>query len=163
MTIYETRLKIRKSLRLNVFDGAAAFAMAGLTQNYVTPFALALKATTAQIGLLNSFPSFAAAFSQLAAPALVNRAGSRKRVILPVVLVHALMWLPVFLLPYLLGNAGVWWLIGLFTATVVFGALSSAPWQSMMADLVREEVRGRYFSFRGRINTFTFLALSLVA
>ena len=162
MTTHQTRLKIRNSLRLSIFDGAAGFAMAGLTQNYITPFALALKATTVQIGLLNSFPSFATAFSQLAAPALVNRAGSRKRVILPVVLVHALMWLPVFLLPYLLPDSGVWWLIGLFTISGVFGALANAPWGSMMADLVHEGIRGRFFSFRGRINTFTFLALSLI-
>ena len=153
----------QKSLRLNVFDGAASFAMAGFTQNYVTPFALALKATTAQIGLLNSLPSFAAAFAQLAAPALVDRAGSRKKVILPVVVLQALLWLAVFLLPYLFAGTAVWWLIGLFTITVVFGALASAPWQSMMADLVHEDVRGRYFSFRGRINTFTFLTVSLVA
>jgi len=162
MSDYQTRLKVRRSLRLNVLDGAAAFAMAGLTQNYITPFALALKATTAQIGLLSSFPSFATAFSQLAAPALVSRAGTRKRVILPVVLMHALMWLPIFLLPYFLHDSAVWWLIGVFTIGGVFGALANAPWGSMMADLVHEDIRGRYFSFRGRINTFTFLAFSLI-
>ncbi len=162
MANYQARLKVRRTLRLNILDGASVFAMAGLTQNYITPFALALKATTAQIGLLNSLPSFATAFSQLTAPALVNRAGSRKMVILPVVLVQALMWLPIFLLPYLLPASGVWWLIGLITVGSVFGALANAPWGSMMADLVHEDVRGRYFSFRGRINTFTFLALSLI-
>ncbi len=137
--------------------------MAGLTQNYITPFALALKATTSQIGLLNSFPGFASAFSQLGTPALVRRAGSRKTVIAGAVFAQALMWLPVFLVPYLVGGSGVWWLIGLFTIGGMFGALSNAPWSSMMADLVHEDVRGRYFSFRGRINTFMFLAFSLIA
>ena len=163
MSAHQTRLKVRKTLRLNIFDGASVFAMAGLTQNFVTPFALALKATTAQIGLLNSFPGFASALSQLGTPALVRRAGNRKNVITAAVLVQALMWLPMFLLPYLLGSSGVWWLIGLFTIGGMFGALSNAPWSSMMADIVHEDVRGRYFSFRGRINTFTFLAFSLVA
>jgi MFS family permease len=162
MSNYQTRLKVRKSLRLSVFDGAVSFAMAGLTQNYITPFALALKATTMQIGLLSSFPGFATAFSQLAAPTMVNRAGTRKRVILPTVFVHALMWLPVFLLPYLLPDSGIWWLIGLYTISGVFGALANPPWGSIMADLVHEDIRGRYFSFRGRINTFTFLAFSII-
>lgn len=162
MSNYRTRIKVRKSLKLAIFDGAVSFAMMGLTQNYITPFALALKATTVQIGLLNSLPSFVTAFSQLASPSLVNRAGARKRVILPMVLVHAVLWLPVFLVPYLLPASGIWWLIGLFTISGVFGALANPPWGSMMADLVPEEVRGRYFSFRGRINTFTGLIFSII-
>ncbi len=145
-----------------IFDGAVSFAMMGLTQNYITPFALALKANTVQIGLLNSLPGFVTAFSQLASPSLVSRAGSRKRVILPTVLIHALLWLPVFLVPYLLQESGIWWLIGLFTVSGVFGALANPPWGSMMADLVPEDVRGRYFSFRGRINTFTGLVFSIL-
>lgn len=163
MSDFKTRQLVRRSLKLNIFDGAAVFAMAGLTQNFITPFALALRATTTQIGLLNSLPSFATAFSQLAAPALVNRAGSRKGVILPVVLVQALMWLPVFLLPSLIPGSRIWWLIALFTITAVFGSLSNPPWGSMMADLVHEDIRGRYFSFRGRVNTLIFLAFSLLA
>jgi MFS family permease len=163
MANFQTRQKVRKSLRLSIFDGAAGFAMAGLTQNYITPFALALKATTAQIGLLNSLPNFAVAFAQLFSPGLVDIAGTRKRVILPTVFIHALLWLPVFLLPYLFPGTAIWWLIGLYTLSIVFGAVANAPWGSMMADLVHEDVRGRYFSFRGRINTFTTLAFSLLA
>src|SRR4030042_2588584 len=100
MRNYQTRLKVKRNLKFSTLDGAASSAMAGFTQNYITPFALALKATTVQIGLLSSFPNFAMAFSQLISPALVNRAGTRKRVILPAVFIQALMWLPVFLLPY---------------------------------------------------------------
>ena len=162
MSNYQTRQKVRKSLRLNIFDGAASFAMAGLTQNYITPFALALKATTMQIGLLSCFPNLTTAFLQLAAPTLVDKAGTRKRVILPAVLVQAILWLPVFLLPYLFPDSGVWWLIGLFTISSVVGSLANPAWGSMMADLVHEDVRGRYFSFRGRVNTFTSLIFSVI-
>lgn len=162
MSNFQIRLKVRKSLKLSIFDGAVSFAMMGLTQNYITPFALALKATTVQIGLLNSMPSFVTAFSQLFSPALVNRAGTRKKVILPTVLIHAVLWLPVFLLPYLLPDSGIWWLIGLFTISGVFGALANPPWGSMMADLVHEDIRGRFFSFRGRINTFTNLVFTIL-
>jgi MFS family permease len=163
MSNYQTRSNVRKSLRLSVLDGAAGYAMMGLTQNYITPFALALKATMVQIGLLSSVPSFATAFSQLAAPNLVERAGNRKGVILPMVFIHAIMWLPVFLLPYLFPNSGVWWLIGSFTIGAVSGAIANPAWGSMMADLVHEDIRGRYFSFRGRIVTFTALTFSLIA
>jgi MFS family permease len=160
---YQSRQKVKKSLRLSVLDGGAYAAMFGLTQNYITPFALALKATTAQIGLLTSIPTLVMAFSQLAAPNLAERAGSRKGLILPAVFMHALMWLPLFLLPYLFRASGVWWLIAFVTMSLVCDALTSPPWGSMMADLVHEDLRGRYFSFRGRIAGFITLVFSLIA
>ncbi len=160
---YHEKQKRKQSLKLAVLDGGAYAAMLGLTQNYITPFALALQATTMQVGLLSSVPSLITSFSQLAAPDLAERAGSRKRMILPVVLIHALMWLPVFLLPYFFRSSGVWWLIGLYTVCLVADALSNPAWGSMMADLVPEEFRGRYFSLRGRIVNFIVLVFSFVA
>lgn len=125
--------------------------MLGLTQDYIVPFALALKATTAQIGLLSSVPNLTMALFQLTAPHLAERAGSRKGLILPVVFLHALMWLPILLVPYLFPDQKIWWLIGFFTLSTVFGALGNPAWGSMMAELVPEGTRGRYFGFRGRI------------
>ena len=163
MSNFKARLNVRKSLKLSVMDGAVYSAMMGLTQSYITPFALALKATSEQIGLLSSIPNFTTAFSQLAAPQLVEKTGSRKRMILPIVFVHAIVWLLVFLMPYFFRSSGIWWLIGLFTVSTVAGAIVLPAWGSMMADLVHEDVRGRYFSFRNRIMTFTTLIFSLIA
>jgi MFS family permease len=144
-------------------DGGAYAAMLGLTQNYITPFALALKATTAQVGLLTSIPNISMAVSQLAAPDIAERAGSRKRLILPVVFMHAILWLPVLLLPYFFPSGEVWWLIIFITFSAVFGSFANPAWGSMMADLVPEEFRGRYFSFRGRIAGLITLVFSLAS
>ena len=46
------------------WTGPPFSAMLGLTQSYIAPFALSLKATTAQIGLLTSIPSLMMAVSQ---------------------------------------------------------------------------------------------------
>ncbi len=46
--------KVHKSLRYSIIDGAAHSAMLGFTQDYIVPFALALNATVAQVGLLSS-------------------------------------------------------------------------------------------------------------
>jgi MFS family permease len=160
---YQSRQKVKNSLRLSVLDGSAYAAMLGFTQNFTTPFALVLQATTMQVGFLSSIPGFATAFTQLAAPGLAERAGNRKRLILTAAFIHALMWVPVFLVPYFFRSAGVWWLIGLVTICFVTDAMSFPPWGSMMADLVPEELRGRYFGFRGRIAVFITLVFSLLA
>jgi hypothetical protein len=40
---YLTRRTVKRSLRFSTADGAAHAAMMGLTQSYITPFALASK------------------------------------------------------------------------------------------------------------------------
>jgi MFS family permease len=154
--------KVKKSLRYSILDGSANAASQGLTQDYITPFALALKATTAQIGLLSSAPSLAIAFSQLAAPMLSERVGSRKGFILRAVFIQAFLWAPILLIPYLFPGQKVWWLIGLFTLSTVAGAMTSPAWGSLMADLVPAEMRGRYFGLRGRISGIVALALFFI-
>ena len=155
--------KVNKSLKYSVLDGSAFAAMFGLTQNYITPFALALKATTAQIGLLSSIPSLMMALSQLSAPRLAEKAGSRKALILPVVFLHAIMWLPILLVPFLMPGQKIWWLILFVTLSTVLGAMANPAWASMMADLVPERIRGRYFAARGRIASLVTLVFSFAA
>jgi MFS family permease len=163
MKILHKRHRVRNSLKLSVLDGGAYAAMLGLVQNYITPLALALKATTAQIGLMSSVPSLTMAFSQLAAPDLSERAGSRKGLILPVVFMHAVMFIPILLIPFVFHTFQVWWLIGFITISAVLGSISNPAWGSMMADLVPVRLRGRYFGSRGRISLIIMLVFSLAA
>jgi MFS family permease len=159
---YISPRSVRRTLRFSVADGAAFAGMVGLTQSYITPFALALKATTAQIGLLTSIPNFTMALAQLAAPGLCEITGSRKRFILPVVFLHALMWIPILLIPYLVHQSPVAWLIGFVTLNMVLGSIANPAWGSLMADLVPPHIRGRYFSTRNRIAGFITLVFSFI-
>ncbi len=155
--------RVRRSLKLSVLDGACFSAMLGLTQAYVTPLALALKATTQQVGLLASIPTFATAVSQLAAPAISDTAGSRKKLILPIVFMHAILWLPILLVPYLMVTGRIWWLIAFVTLSAILGLFAGPAWGSLMADLVPAHMRGRYFAFRARISVLTMLVFGLIA
>lgn len=155
--------QVSKSLRNSIFDGSAYSVMLGLTQNYITPYALTMKATTQQIGLLTSVPNFTMAAVQFAAPALSERMGSRKGFILPMVLMHALMWLPILLIPYLFQTHQVWWLIAFMTLSTAFDSALNPAWGSMMADLVPGQIRGRYFGLRNRITAFVSMTFSYAA
>jgi MFS family permease len=163
MSLSSEARKVERSLKYSVYDGAAYSAMVGLTQEYIAPFALALKATSTQIGLLASIPALAMSLSQLKTPALVRRIGSRKRLILVVVLLQALMWLPLFFVPYVFSSHGVLLLIAFFALCQVFGSLGNPAWGSWMADLVVERRRGRYFGRRMQACGFTTLAFTLIA
>jgi MFS family permease len=137
--------------------------MQGLTLNYITPYALTMKATTAQIGLLSSIPNFTMSLVQLAAPTLSEKAGSRKGFILPAVFLHAFMWLPMLLNPFFIHSNQVWWLIMFYTLATAFDSGSNPPWGSMMADLVHQEIRGRFFGNRNTIMGIVSMTFSYIA
>jgi len=137
--------------------------MAGLTQNYITPFALTMRATTTQVGLLSSIPNLAMTLAQLLAPRLSERMRSRKGFILPIGLLHALMWLPILLIPYIFHDHQVISLIAFLTMSTIFDSISNPVWGSMMADLVSPESRGRFFGIRNRIAGFISMVFSYVA
>ena len=158
-----TKEQIRKSLKNSVRDGAAYSSMAGLTQNYVTPYALAMNSSTTQIGFLTGIPSIAMVLTQLVSPILVEKIGNRKSFILLTAFLHTLMWLPILLIPYIFPSYRIWWLIAFIAMCTAFDSLGNAPWNNMMADIVPVEVRGRYFASRSRINNLVALILSFVA
>jgi len=137
--------------------------MLGLTQNYITPYALTMKASTQEIGLLTSVPNFTMAVAQFAAPALSERVGSRKGFILRMAVMHALMWVPILLIPYLLQTHQVWWLIAFVTLSTAFDSAANPVWGSMMADLVPVQMRGRFFGLRNRIAGFVSGIFAYVA
>lgn len=137
--------------------------MLGLTQSYITPYALTMKASTQQIGLLTSVPNFTMAATQFVAPGLSERAGSRQGFILPMAVMHALMWLPILLIPYLFQTHQVWWLIAFMTLSTAFDSVLNPVWGSMMADLVPAQMRGRFFGLRNRITAFVSMAFSYAA
>ncbi len=157
------KIQVRKSLKNSVLDASFYASMVGLTQNYISPFALAMKATTTQIGFLTGIPSLAQVFTQLLSPVLAEKVRSRKNMIVWGSFLHGLMWLPVLLIPYLFHAHQVIWLIGFVTLLVGFDSLGNAPWNNMMADIVPGAVRGRYFSVRNRVGNFVSFLLSFVA
>jgi len=137
--------------------------MLGLTQSYITPYALTMKATTEQVGLLTSVPNLTMAAAQFAAPGLSEALGSRKAFVVRMAVMHALMWLPILLIPYLFDRHQVWWLIAFVTLGTAFDAVLNPAWGSMMADLVPRRTRGRFFGLRNRITGLTSLVFTYVA
>ncbi len=142
---------IKKSLRISFWDGVFAASMLGLTTEYFTPFALALKATISQVGILTALPSLAGSFFQLKSADISERAGSRKKVIYFFVFLQALMLLPIIFVPYLFKNTAALFLIIFVTLFNVFGAFALPVWQSLMSEYLPYKKRGRYFGWRNKV------------
>ncbi len=148
------------SLKHSLKDAAAYATMMGAGESYLSAFAIFLKATTPQVGMLAALPGLLASYMQLVSAWFGKRSGKRQAIILAGASLQAVMWLPVALLPLMFPQFAVPLLI---VAVVVYqcGAHLAAPqWASLMGDIVPERRRGRFFALRTRIvSLVTFLSL----
>jgi len=157
--------KINKSLKLSVKEGSLASVSGGFGLSYFAPFALAMNATSSQVGILHAIISLVPSIVQLYAAKLLKKF-SRKKILLTTIAVKLLLWIPIIitgLLFYLGFSHMVWVLIGLVGIFYAFGALAHPAWFSWMGSLVPEEKRGKYFSKRNRIAGFFGLVTMVVA
>jgi MFS family permease len=152
--------------KLSVKEGIAAGIMDGAGVKYITPYALAIGASNAQIGFLTSIPSLLGNFSQLFSYKAIEKY-PRKKVIAVGVFLQALMWIPIIFLGYLFFFRGInhgfsaTLLILFYTLFTVFGSFISPAWNSLMKDDVDKD-RGKYFGNRSRTIDFIGLLVMLV-
>jgi len=146
--------KKQKSLRYSIIDGAFNSAMLGFGETFLRPFAIALKATTSQIGFFTSIPTLVGAVTQLISAGIVEKFGNRKKLVTTAVLIQALIWLPLFLIPLLFKTINIELLLVFVMIYAAFGNFATPAWASWIGDIVDENERGRYFGLKSRISGF---------
>lgn len=154
---------VDRSLKHSLKDGAAFATMTGVGETYLSAFALFLKATTPQIGLLASLPPLLASLMQLFSAWLGRVTGHRKRIIVFGATLQALAWAPILVLPIAFPEFAVPLLIACAVLYHSGAHLVAPQWSSLMGDLVSQRRRGRFFSLRTRIVSLTTFATLMLA
>ena len=146
----QTLEKIR-GLRYFWLDGLFAAISENFYLGFVTLFALAYGASKGQIGLVTAAGNLLGALSLFPGARLVERLGKRKSVV---------VWsgggfsriilLMMALFPFFIGQPviAIGFIILLNGLRAFSGNLANPAWTSMVADLVPNTMRGRYFSSR---------------
>lgn len=136
--------------------------MIGTGETCISAFALYLKASTLQIGLLVSVPSLLASFVQLLSARIGRLTGQRKIIVLAGASLQAVCWLPLAMLPILYREMAVPLLIAAVVIYQCGAHLATPQWASMMGDIVPVRRRGRFFALRTRIvSLVTCLSLAI--
>ncbi|MGH7135154.1 MAG: MFS transporter, partial [Pirellulales bacterium] len=157
--------KLSRALRLSISEGALACAMGTLTGGiFLTGFALALGASSFQIGLLAAMPALAN-FAQLLGAWIIERTGHQKRVCLGALMVSRVLWLTVLLTPLVTFSGAtsslVWLLVALQALSSALNAVGGVGWLCWIRDLVPETLRIGFLSRRNQIDTVLALTLSI--
>ncbi len=155
---------VRRALRLSVWDGIFANLYANLTGGvFLVGYALALKASEVQVGLLAAFP-LVANVAQVFSTYLIERIGRRRPLALMGGIFARLIWLAVILAPFYISSRRSllylsMWVIAL---SQIGTAINNLAWMSWMADLVHEEKRGQYFGRRNAVLGVAALVATLI-
>jgi MFS family permease len=153
--------KMESSRKDSIREGCATSVMSGFGENNINAFAVKLGATDIQIGFVNSFPLLIASFFQLFSVQAIDRLKSRKKVIMPAVLLQALTWLGITAVALYFRNPIL--LIIFFTLEITFKIFAQPAWSSMLGDITDEKSRGKFFGFRNKIAGATNFAAALIA
>ena len=154
--------KVEKNLRIAIYDGAFAGAMAGFVQEYLAPFIISVGASVRQIGILSAVPNLMAALLQLKSAEITDRLGSRKKVLNIFVFLQAAML--IFMALFTIFWTGyIYIFIALVALYTSFGAFATPAWGSLMSDVVPESKRGEYFGWRDMLNNFVIILAMLSA
>ncbi len=160
-------IKKQQALKTSIKEGAAASSSGALGDNYITLFALELKAQPFTIGILSAIAGMLGPLAQLFGNHLMQ-GDSRKHITRRFVFMQAALWLPLALVAILFwkGIAQSLMLplliIG-YTLIVIVGGIAYPVWFSWMGDLVPQQERGHYFSKRSRITESIALIIFLIS
>jgi MFS family permease len=154
---------VRKSLAFSFWEGVTGVYAATIVNDYLTPFALALKATSRQIGLLTAIPFLVSSFLQLKAPDMVEKWRSRRKFLCLFSLMHTFMVLPFVFIPYVFKGQPVMYVIVFYTLWMGSAAVFGPAYSSLLAEYVPARKRGAYFGWRNRIMMLVNITSSFVA
>jgi len=152
------------SLRYSILDGLGGSISQGSGETYLSAFGIFLKAAPLQVGLLATLPPLIGALLQGFGVWLMERFLRRRQILVILAAILSLIWLPVALLPVVLGPGGktVTILILLICLYFALAGFAAPIWNSLIGDLVPSNSRGRYFGFRSRkCGLAVFLAMIL--
>ena len=155
---------LRKGMRTLVMDGVCSQIMGVFTTGaFLAAYAVLLGASNKVIGLIAAVGPLTQTL-QIPAIYLINRAGSRRGVVVASSIFSRMFWFLVAALPFVVPEPAriPILLISLFFF-FGFGAISGCAWNSWVRDLIPDRVRGTYFGKRLAVATGVGAALSLAA
>ena len=145
---------LRETLSVSRKEAVASAAMTGISDNYLGAFAIFLRASLPQMGMLAALPQLAGAAFQLLSVWLCSHFHRRQAIVSGVAL-QATSVLGMALVALVRPEHGVAWLIGLAVVYHACANFVQPQWRSWMGSIVPPRRRGAFFAGRTRLTMIT--------
>jgi len=158
----------RKSRHFSIKEGIFATIKNSFGNSYITPFAVAINASSSLIAMLSSVTGLLGPISQWQSSRLTEKY-SRKKIITISIFFESLMWIPLIILAFLFYKGIIistlpLLLLIFFSIYVIIANIGAPAWFSWMGDVVDKNYRGKWFSKRNLIiGIFTVIFTILAA
>lgn len=162
----DAKLKSR-TMTLSIVEGCFGVGSNSVSDNFLTPFALAIQSTPAQVGILTAMPGIVNPVGQVLGSNIMYTR-SRRGIIINGILGILLTWflLTALALAVVWSNALwqpiSWFLLLQYGLYNFFSGYMSPAWVSNMGDIVPADRRGRYFGKRNLLTTAASMILALI-
>lgn len=148
----------KHALEISIKDGTAFSFAEGIGSSFITPFALALKSTASQIGILSALSTLVPTLGQWYGSKKMENV-PRKKLFIKFLILELILWIPLIAIGYAfykgMSITYLPYILIILYSTITFtGGVRSITWFSWMGDLVPPKLRGDYFGKRYRITTF---------
>lgn len=153
--------------RQSIKEGIFASAKNSFGTNYISPFAIAINASSSMVAMLSSVAGLLGPISQLFSSRLIEKY-PRKKIMLKSVFFESLIWLPLIIIA-ILSYKGIiisvlpFLLLLLFSLFIILSGIGSPAWFSWMGDIIDDKYRGRWFSKRNLLTGFVSVLLTIFA
>ena len=154
---------IRKSLSNATKDGVFYSIMVHFGEAFVQLFALFLKATNTQIGLITALPQLIGTSCNALSVEVVDRLKKRKLISVVSASLQGIVWLPMCLSVFLPSGVAIYVLLVSMIVYVSAFNFSVPPYLSMLGDLVPADERGKYFGRRSMLTIVISLPTFFIA
>ena len=153
--------------RHSIKEGIFAYAKSAFGDRYISPFAIAINASSSLVAMLSSVSGLLGPLSQLSSSRLIEKY-SRKKIILKAVFFESLIWLPLIVIAFLFYKGLITNILPLllllsFALYIILANIGYPAWFSWMGDVVGKKYRGRWFSKRNLILGFVSVILAILA
>jgi len=161
------RTKKQKSRDLSIKEGIFASAKDSFGTRYLSPFAIAINASSSAVAILSSIAGLLGPISQIFSSKLIEKK-PRKKVVTKFTFLEALSWLTFLVISFLFAKNIVTEILPIilllfFSVYTIFYNAIIPAWFSWTGDIVSEKYRGRWLSKRNLLIGFTSLVLVIGA
>jgi len=156
-----------RARRYSIKEGIFASAKNSFGDRFISPFAIAINASSSLVALLSAISGVLSPLSQTFGSRLIEKY-SRKKIMLRAVAFELIMWLPLIIIAFLfykgiLTDTLPFLLLLSLSIYIIVANIGHPAWFSWMGDIVNKKHRGRFFSKRNLITGFVSVVLALIA